>query len=160
MKKRILAAVTYSAAMLATMACTVPRKPMTVAQLIAANPELSRVASLIEQTDLAESFRNPGSLTIFAPTNDVFRALPPAVVGSLMNDPARLKALLTYHVVPGLLMTVDLSIGRVKTMQGGELSLSRAGMFVTADEAVITTFDAQASNGVIHTVDKVMMPAC
>jgi uncharacterized surface protein with fasciclin (FAS1) repeats len=65
---------------------------------------------------------------------------------------------LNYHVVPGTLTSADVKNGPIKTAQGGALSLYRSGTFVTADEAVVTTPDVRASNGVVHIVDKVLMP--
>jgi len=80
------------------------------------------------------------------------------MVDALGKDKARLKAVLSYHVVPGALNSGDVKNGPIKTVNGAELSLYRAGTFVTADEAVVTTADVRATNGVVHIVDKVLMP--
>ena len=93
------------------------------------------------------------------PNDEAFKAVPPTMIDALGKDKARLKAVLTYHVVAGTLLAADVKNGPVKTVQGGELSLYRSGTFVTADEAVVTTADMRATNGVVHIVDKVLMPA-
>ena len=80
------------------------------------------------------------------------------MVESLGKDKVRLKAVLSYHVVPGVVLSTDVKNGPIKTAQGSDLSLYRSGTFVTADEAVVITADVQATNGVVHIIDKVLMP--
>jgi len=99
-----------------------------------------------------------GPFTVFVPSDEAFKAVPTAMVDALGKDKVRLKAVLSYHVVPGALSSGDVKNGPIKTAQGGELSLYRSGTFVTADEAVVTTADVRATNGVVHIVDKVLMP--
>jgi uncharacterized surface protein with fasciclin (FAS1) repeats len=65
---------------------------------------------------------------------------------------------LSYHVVPGKVTAADLSIASVKTVQGANLALGKAGTFVTVDDAVVTQADLSASNGVVHVIDRVLMP--
>jgi uncharacterized surface protein with fasciclin (FAS1) repeats len=159
MTRRILLKLAPLAAAVLMGACATTPAPTTVAQTIAANPQLSTTAKLIQQAGLTETLQGPGPFTVFAPTDDAFKAVPPAMIEALGKDPARLKAVLTYHVVPGSLASTDVKNGPVKTVQGSDLSLYRSGTFVTADEAVVTTPDVRASNGVVHIVDKVLMPA-
>jgi len=159
MTRRILLKLAPLAAALFLGACATTPAPTTVAQTIAANPQLSTATRLIQQAGLTETLQGPGPFTVFVPTDDAFKAVPPAMLDTLGKDPARLKAVLTYHVVPGSLASTDVKNGPVKTVQGSDMSLYRAGTFVTADEAVVTTADVRASNGVVHLVDKVLMPA-
>ena len=146
------------AAALLLGACATTPAPTTVAQTIAANPQLTTASRLIQEAGLTETLQGAGPFTVFVPTDDAFKAVPAATVDALGKDKARLKAVLSYHVVPGTLTSGDVKNGPVRTTQGGELSLYRSGAFVTADEAVVTTADVRATNGVVHIVDKVLMP--
>ena len=159
MTRRILLELAPLAAALLIGACATTPAPTTVAQTISANPQLSTAARLIQQAGLTETLQGPGPFTVFVPTDDAFKAVPPATIDALGKDAARLKAVLTYHVVPGSIASADVKNGPIKTVQGSDLSLYRSGTFVTADEAVVTTPDVRASNGVVHIVDKVLMPA-
>lgn len=139
-------------------ACATTPAPTTVAQTIAANPQLTTATRLIQEAGLTETLQGAGPFTVFVPSDEAFKAVPPAMVDALGKDKSRLKAVLNYHVVPGALTSGDVKNGPIKTAQGGELSLYRSGTFVTADEAVVTTADMRATNGVVHIVDKVLMP--
>ena len=152
-----LALASLSAALLLAGCATTPA-PMTVAQTIAANPQLSTAARLIQEAGLTETLQGSGPFTVFVPTDEAFKAVPATVVEALGKDKTRLKAVLGYHVVAGNLSAADVKNGPVKTLQGSDLSLYRSGTFVTADEAVVTTADVRASNGMVHIVDKVLMP--
>jgi len=139
-------------------ACATTPAPTTVAQTIAADPQLTTASRLIQEAGLTETLQGAGPFTVFVPNDAAFRAVPPAMVDALGKDKARLKAVLSYHVVPGALTSADVKNGPIKTVQGSEMSLYRSGTFVTADEAVVTTADVRATNGVVHIVDKVLMP--
>lgn len=152
-----LALASLSAAMLLGGCATTPA-PTTVAQTIAANPQLSTAARLIQEAGLTETLQGAGPFTVFVPNDEAFKAVPAAMVEALGKDKARLKAVLSYHVVAGSLGSAGVKNGPIKTLQGSELSLYRSGTFVTADEAVVTTADVRATNGVVHIVDKVLMP--
>ncbi|MBC7735139.1 MAG: fasciclin domain-containing protein [Bacteriovorax sp.] len=138
--------------------CATMNAPMTVAQTIAANPQLSTAARLIQEAGLNETLQGTGPFTVFVPSDEAFKAVPAAMVEALGKDKTRLKAVLSYHVVAGNLASVDVKNGPIKTVQGSDLSLYRSGTFVTADEAVVTTADVRATNGMVHIVDKVLMP--
>ena len=84
--------------------------------------------------------------------------MPAATLQALANDPAKLKAVLTYHVLPGKVMASDVKNGSSKTVNGASLALSRAGDFVTVEDALVQTPDISATNGVVHIVDSVLMP--
>jgi uncharacterized surface protein with fasciclin (FAS1) repeats len=153
---------TRKAALLATAllvsACATTPAPTTVSQTIAANPQLSTATRLIQEAGLTETLQGAGPFTVFVPTDAAFQALPAVMVEGLGKDKVRLKAVLAYHVVPGALLSADVKNGPIKTVQGSDLSLYRSGTFVTADEAVVITADVRATNGVVHIVDKVLMP--
>lgn len=95
----------------------------------------------------------------FAPTDEAFAALPAGTVEALLADPAALAAILTYHVVSGKVMSTDLTDGmKAATVNGAEITIMTAnGMMV--NDANVSTADIEATNGVIHAIDKVIMPA-
>jgi len=105
--------------------------------------------------------KGEGPFTVFAPTNDAFAALPEGTVEMLLEpeNKDQLTAILTYHVVPGKVMSGDLSDGMMATtVQGGDVTIGTEGG-VTVDGANVVDADIEASNGVIHVIDAVVMPA-
>ena len=84
--------------------------------------------------------------------------MPAKTLDALGKDPALLKSVLSYHVLAGKVAAADVKNGPAKTVQGANVALSRAGTFVTADEAVVTTADVPVSNGVVHVIDRVLLP--
>jgi uncharacterized surface protein with fasciclin (FAS1) repeats len=150
-------------ALLATVAalaagCATTPAPASVADTIARDPQLSTLSGLVRQAGLADTLRGAGPYTVFAPTNDAFKAVPAKTMAELGHDPARLKAVLGYHVLQAKVMAADVGNGNAKTVQGSNLALAKAGSFVTVDEAMVQTADIGASNGVVHTIDRVLMP--
>lgn len=138
--------------------CATAPAPKTIAETAAAAPQLSTLTKLIQEAGLTETLAGAGPFTVFAPSDEAFKAVPPATLQALMQDKARLKAVLTYHVVPGAVLAADVKNGPVKTVQGANVALSRAGTFVTVEDAVVTTADVKATNGIVHIIDKVLMP--
>lgn len=113
-----------------------------------------------EAAGLVETLKGEGPFTVFAPTDEAFAALPEGTVEDLLKPENRdqLVALLTYHVVPGKVMSNELADDTVvKSVQGDDITVSVQGE-VTVDEATVTTPDIEASNGVIHVIDGVIMP--
>lgn len=118
------------------------------------------LVAAVEAAGLADTLKGEGPFTVFAPTDDAFAALPEGTVESLLlpENKDKLTAILTYHVVPGKVMSGDLSNGMMAaTVQGGEVKIMTDGG-VTVDGANVTTADVEASNGVIHVIDAVIMP--
>jgi uncharacterized surface protein with fasciclin (FAS1) repeats len=148
------------AALVATLAgCATVAAPVNVASTIAANPSLSTLNGLIAKAGLTDTLATGGPFTVFAPSNDAFKAVPHKTMDELGKDPAALKAVLTYHVVPAKAMAADVKNSKVKSVNGAELDLAKAGDFVTIGEnAMVTTPDLVASNGVVHIIDTVMLP--
>ena len=148
------------AALLALTACataTAPA-PKTIADTAAANPQLSTLNKLMADAGLTDTLRGPGPFTVFAPTNDAFKAVPAKTLDALGKDPALLKSVLSHHVLAGKVASADVKNGPAKTVQGANVALSKAGSFVTVDEAVVTTADVPVSNGVVHVIDRVLLP--
>ena len=138
--------------------CATPSKPLTLADTLAAQPQLSTLNGLIVQAGLTDTLKGAGPFTVFAPTNEAFAKVPAKTLDALAKDPAQLKAVLTYHLIAGKLMTADVKNSNVPTVQGANVALSRAGDFVTVEEALVLTPDFSARNGVVHIVDSVLLP--
>jgi uncharacterized surface protein with fasciclin (FAS1) repeats len=137
---------------------TAPPAPVTIAQTAAKTPNLSTLSKLIAEAGLTETLNGPGPFTVFAPSDEAFKAVPAKTMAELAANKDRLKAVLTFHVVPGKVMAADVKTGNVKTVQGANIGLARAGTFVTVDDALVTQADVAATNGVVHIIDKVVLP--
>jgi uncharacterized surface protein with fasciclin (FAS1) repeats len=115
------------------------------------------LATALQAAGLIETLKGPGPFTVFAPTDAAFAKIPKADLDALLKDKAKLTAVLTYHVVPGKVMAKDVKAGKVKTVQGSELTIATAGG-VMVDQAKVSATDVVADNGVIHVIDSVVMP--
>ena len=145
-------------ALAAFAGCASTPAPTTIADTAARTPQLSTLNKLIGDAGLADTLRGPGPFTVFAPTDAAFKAVPAATLEALGKDKEKLKAVLTYHVLAGKVMAADVKNGNVKTVQGADVALSKAGSFVTVEDAVVGTADVEASNGVVHLIDRVLIP--
>lgn len=120
----------------------------------------STLLAAAEQAGLVSTLKGEGPLTVFAPTDDAFKALPAGTVEDLLKpeNKQKLIAILTYHVVPGKVMSTDLADGmKAKTAQGGEIEIDLDNGPMVNDAKVVTA-DVAADNGVIHVIDKVLIP--
>ncbi len=110
--------------------------------------------------DLAvETLKGTGPFTVFAPTDAAFAKLPAGTVDALLKDKARLAAILTYHVVAGKVEAKDMiKLDSAKTVNGQSVTIKVMGDSVMVDGAQVTATDIQATNGVIHVIDSVLMP--
>jgi uncharacterized surface protein with fasciclin (FAS1) repeats len=115
------------------------------------------LATALTAAGLIDTLKGKGPFTVFAPTDAAFAKIPKADLDALLKDKAKLTAVLTYHVVPGKVMAADVKAGKVKTVQGSELTISTTGG-VMVDKAKVTATDIAADNGVIHVIDSVIMP--
>ena len=115
------------------------------------------LATALGAAGLVDTLKGKGPFTVFAPTDEAFAKIPKADLDALLKDKAKLTAVLTYHVVPGAVMAKDVKDGKVKTVQGGELTLATAGG-VTVNGAKVIKADVTADNGVIHVIDTVLIP--
>lgn len=117
------------------------------------------LATALEAAGLVETLSGEGPFTVFAPTDEAFAALPEGTVEGLLEDTDALTGVLTYHVVPGEVMSGDLSDGMTaETVNGAEIEISIENGTVMVNGATVTTADIQASNGVIHVIDSVILP--
>ena len=115
------------------------------------------LVTALQAAGLVDTLKAKGPFTVFAPTDEAFAKVPKADLDALLKDKAKLTAVLTYHVVSGKVMSKEIKPGKVKTLQGSDLTISTAGG-VTVDGAKVTTADIAADNGVIHVIDTVLMP--
>jgi uncharacterized surface protein with fasciclin (FAS1) repeats len=117
------------------------------------------LATALQAAGLVETLKGKGPFTVFAPTDDAFAKIPKADLDALLKDKAKLTAVLTYHVVPGKVMAADVvKLKEAKTVQGGSVKIDTT-KGVKIDNAMVTKTDIVASNGVIHVIDTVIMPA-
>lgn len=112
----------------------------------------------VQEAGLVETLKGPGPFTVFAPTDDAFAKLPDGTLEALLKDKQKLAAILTYHVVPGRVTSSDVSkLDSAKTVQGQSVSI-RTDDGVTIDGARVVKADIEASNGIIHVIDTVILP--
>jgi len=156
--RRTLLLAAAAAATAALMACATTPTPTTLTETAARTPQLSTLTKLINDAGLADTLRGAGPFTVFAPSDEAFKAVPASTMAELAANKELLKSVLTYHVLPGKLVAADAKNGNLKTVQGANVAVSRAGTFVTVEDAVVTQADVQATNGVVHIIDKVLMP--
>ncbi|MCR9069490.1 MAG: fasciclin domain-containing protein [Rhodobacteraceae bacterium] len=117
------------------------------------------LVAAVTAAGLVETLSGEGPFTVFAPTDEAFAALPEGTVEGLLNDIPALTEVLTYHVVPGAVMSGDLSDGMMATtVQGSDITIG-VGEGVTVNDANVVAADIEASNGVIHVIDAVILPS-
>ena len=133
-------------------------QPKTVPEVIASDPELSTLSKMISDAGLTQTLSGAGPFTVFAPTNAAFKAVPAKTMDDLTKNKEMLTQVLTYHVIPAKAGAADVKQGSVKSVNGANLALSRAGTYVTVEDAVVTKSDLNATNGVVHVVDRVLLP--
>jgi uncharacterized surface protein with fasciclin (FAS1) repeats len=115
------------------------------------------LAAALKAGDLIATLKGKGPFTVFAPTDAAFAKIPKADLEALLKDKAKLKSVLTYHVVAGKVMSTDLKAGNVKTVQGSDVMITTMGGAMVNDAKVVAA-DVAADNGVIHAIDTVLMP--
>ena len=119
----------------------------------------STLTAAVGAAGLTETLKGPGPFTVFAPTDDAFKALPAGVLDALLAHKDALAKVLTYHVVPGALKAADLKAGAVKSVEGDDLNVTLEGTTVKINgAATIIKADVAATNGVIHAIDQVLLP--
>jgi uncharacterized surface protein with fasciclin (FAS1) repeats len=112
----------------------------------------------IKAAGLTDTLTGKGPFTIFAPTDEAFKKLPTGALDALLKDTTKLKAVLSYHVVPGHVLAQDFKSGEVMTVQGTALTAVVSASDVQVNGAHVRQRDIPASNGVIHGIDAVIMP--
>ncbi len=115
------------------------------------------LATALGAAGLVDTLKGKGPFTVFAPTDEAFAKIPKADLDALLKDKTKLTAVLTYHVVAGKVMAADVKAGKVKTVQGSDLTVTTASG-VQVNGANVVKTDIVADNGVIHVIDSVVMP--
>lgn len=157
MKRLLLAGV------LLVVALAVAQDKKSITQAILADKDFSTLATALKETGLDKTLdTEAGPFTLFAPTDAAFAKLPKETLDALLKDKAKLIKLLQYHVIAGKSMGADVTgmDGKAaKTLGGGELKIAAKDGKATINQANLTKTDIEASNGVIHTIDTVLVPA-
>ena len=131
---------------------------MDIVETAAEAGSFTTLLAAAEAAGLVETLKGDGPFTVFAPTDEAFAALPEGTVEGLLEDPETLAAILTYHVIAGEVMSTDLSDGMMATtVNGADVTITTEGGVMVNDAKVVTA-DIEASNGVIHVIDGVIMP--
>jgi uncharacterized surface protein with fasciclin (FAS1) repeats len=117
------------------------------------------LATALTEAGLIETLKGEGPFTVFAPTDEAFSKIPKATLDNLLKNKEQLTKVLLYHVVAGKVMSSDVvKISSAKTVEGSSAKISVKGKTVMVDGATVTSVDIEASNGVIHVIDSVIMP--
>jgi uncharacterized surface protein with fasciclin (FAS1) repeats len=137
-------------------------KPANIVETAVAAGQFKTLAAALEAAGLIDALTGEGPFTVFAPTDEAFAKLPAGTVESLLKpeNKEKLKSILLYHVVPGNVtakQVMKLNGRTVKTLEGGSIKVNTMHG-ITVDDARVTKTDKQASNGVIHVIDTVLMP--
>ncbi|GEM83562.1 fasciclin domain-containing protein [Meiothermus hypogaeus] len=132
----------------------------TIAQIVASNPNFSTLLAAVQAAGLAQTLSGPGPFTVFAPTNEAFAKIPKADLDKLLADKAALTKVLTYHVVAGRVPSSQVvTLKEAKTVEGQNVTIEvKDGKVVLNGNSTVTAVDIQASNGIIHVIDTVLLP--
>lgn len=133
---------------------------LTIEQVLVQDGNFSTLLLAIDTAGLEGAYSGPGPYTVFAPTDDVFRRVPSAVMEGLFNDPkGSLAEVLLYHMAPGSYTASDIAtIETIETVQGSPIAVDTAGDRVWVNGAEIVRTEIPATNGIIHVIDAVMVP--
>jgi transforming growth factor-beta-induced protein len=147
----------------ATTTTTTVIGPNTIPGIAEKTADLSTLVTALQTAGLVNTLAGSGPFTVFAPTNDAFAAVPPAKLKYLLNNKTALTAVLEYHVASGKVLSTDLSNGEeIPTLQGENVTVTISntsnGTRVKIDSATVTSANVEASNGVVHIIDEVMLP--
>lgn len=130
----------------------------TIIETASSNNDFSTLVTAIKKAGLVETLSGTGPFTVFAPTNAAFEKIPKETLDSVLSDTAKLKSILTYHVVAGKVMAKDVKdLTEAETVEGTMVKIDTESG-VKINEATVTKADIECSNGVIHIIDTVLMP--
>jgi uncharacterized surface protein with fasciclin (FAS1) repeats len=133
-----------------------------IVETAAAAGQFETLAAALEAAGLTDTLKGDGPFTVFAPTGEAFAKLPEGTIESLLKSENRdqLVAILTYHVVPGKVTAAEVAtLDETATVNGADLTIDASGSRVKVNDAEVITADVAASNGVIHVIDTVLLPA-
>ena len=133
----------------------------SIMEQAASNPDLSTFVTACKAADLQSTLEGEGPYTVFAPTNDAFASLTAGTLESLLlpENKDQLVAILSYHVIPGKVASIDVTAGKSPTVQGEEMDITIGDDdVIKVNNATVTAADVEATNGVMHVIDQVIMP--
>jgi len=157
LRRTFIAAIVAGTALVST---PVHAADMDIVDTAVAAGNFETLVAAVQAAGLVETLKGEGPFTVFVPTDAAFAKLPAGTVEDLLKpeNKDKLSAILTYHVVPGKVMSGDLSDGLMAaTVQGSQVTI-KTDPAVMVDDATVTQADIEASNGVIHVIDSVIMP--
>ncbi len=150
----------YLAAAFIAATVALPAKAADIVDTAVGAGNFTTLVAAVQAAGLVDTLKGEGPFTVFAPTDEAFASLPAGTVDDLLKpeNKDKLTAILTYHVVPGKVMSTDLTDDMMaKTVEGAEITVD-LNNGVMVNDATVTTADIEADNGVIHVIDKVIMP--
>jgi len=164
--KKLGAAILFVAATVAAAASISAASPTkssmgekNIVQTAVAAGQFKTLVALVKQAGLVGALSGPGQLTVFAPTDAAFAKVPKSTLAALGKNKAELKAVLLYHVVKGKVTAAQASmLTSAKTLEGASVPISVSGSKVYVGGALVTQADVMAKNGVIHVINKVLLP--
>ncbi|MFE3448960.1 fasciclin domain-containing protein [Nonomuraea sp. NPDC059194] len=122
------------------------------------NPALATLVTAVKKAGLVDTLNSAEDVTVFAPTNDAFAAIPKETLDKVLADKAALTKILTYHVVKGKKAPADLADAKLVTLQGGELTVTGSGEDYTVNGAKVVCGNVPTANATVYIIDKVLMP--
>ncbi|MBL1178577.1 fasciclin domain-containing protein [Pantanalinema sp. GBBB05] len=129
-------------------------------ETVAKNQRFTTLISAVETAELTEILQSPGPFTILAPSDEAFARLPEGTIAELLQDIPKLQRVLLYHVLPGDVRSDDLAqIDEAPTVEGSVIAVEQQDQKITVNQAKVIEQDVLTDNGVIHTIDRVLMPA-
>ncbi|MBW6441405.1 fasciclin domain-containing protein [Patescibacteria group bacterium] len=130
-----------------------------IVEIAVSDPRFSTLVTALTEADLVETLSGEGPFTVFAPTDEAFAKIPEETLNEILADKDQLTSILTYHVVAGKVMAADVvTLTSAETVQGGEVTIEVTGNEVMMNNAKVLITDIEATNGVIHVIDTVLIP--
>ncbi len=156
----LVAMATVAIAALGPAASAQPREQGTIVETAVAAGQFKTLAALLKRAGLVSTLRQAGPYTVFAPTDAAFKRVPKSTLKALLNDKAKLRAVLLYHVVVGKVTAAKVvKLASARTANGERIRIRVAGSNVFANSSKVTKADVMASNGVIHVINRVLIPS-
>ena len=160
---KLIATLTLFAVVLSVAAATAPaaqtRDDANIVQTAVAAGQFKTLAKLLTRAGLAGALQDAGPYTVFAPTDAAFKKVPKTTLNALLRNKAKLRAVLLYHVVSGKVTAADVAkLSTAKTLNGKSVRIRMSGTNVFVNSAKVTKADVTASNGVIHVINRVLIP--
>jgi uncharacterized surface protein with fasciclin (FAS1) repeats len=155
----LLAVAAVAATAIGSSATAAARNDADIVGTAVSAGNLTTLTKLLTRAGLVDTLRRPGPYTVFAPTDAAFKKVPTKTLDALLRDKAKLKAVLLYHVVAGKVTAQDVvNLSSATTVSGKSVRIRVTGSNVFVNDAKVTSPDVMASNGVIHVVNRVLIP--